>query len=360
MVWLLSCSLYTHAQETGSLIRYRLSLPEKKWALDITLLTIEITRSNFNLPKLSFPKQSFVSPIESFAENGDAYLSAFEVGRKATDQLNLVIRVQPALRPMVSSDFRDFALKKLRKGARGKKSWDYNQIPVAGYTTKSIMAWFYAEYGWEPPEGTKLTSRNLEAYFVKDDVCATLTLTASSFDTDDEKLFYSLVDSVRFVDVSNPASSFDYYKIGLAFSAQKKYSRAAEAFDSALKLEQRQQELDPKQWRDLIMKAAEAHVELSNATAAAEALEYGLSKEPRNTFFLMQLARTYASQGDETKTLEILEKALFYMNQEEPTGKRKFSDGTVEIRLPDLKNDPAFKQLMKNKSFREAVKAMKQ
>jgi hypothetical protein len=185
----------------------------------VTLLAYELTRANFNLAKNYRPKSSFISPIESYAENGDALLSARDGHRKGGDLLYLLIRVMPAPSPLASTDFRDFVLKKIVKGAHDKKYSDYNRIPVASYKTPNLMPWIYNEDGSGQPliPGAKTTSRNLEAYFVKDDVCATLTFKASSFDADEEKFFYSLVDSVTFVDVSNPATSFDYYQMDVCF-----------------------------------------------------------------------------------------------------------------------------------------------
>jgi hypothetical protein len=361
MLWLVSCSYYTTAQELAVPTHYRLAVAGKKWALDTTLLTYEITRANFNQLKNYRPRSSFVSPVESFAENGDARLFAIDGHRKGVDSLYLLIRVLPAPSSLTPTDFRDFVLKKIVKGAHDKKYSDYNQIPVAAYKTTNVMPWVYDEDGSGEPliPGAKPTSRNLEAYFVKDDVCATLTFKASSFDTDEEKVFYSLVDAVRFVDVSNPSTSFDYYQLGRVFHAHKDFKSAAEAFGSALKLEQHQRELNLIRWRHLILDAAEVNEALSNWTAVAEALEYGLSKEPKNTFFLMGLARNYASQGDEAKTLAVLDKSFMYMKQEEGPFKQQESGVTVTWSLPDLTKDPAFKQLMKNKSFREAVKAIK-
>jgi tetratricopeptide (TPR) repeat protein len=358
--WFSSCSHYTTAQELAVPTRYRLAVAEKKWALELTLPTIEITRSNFRLPKQSFPKSSFVSPIESFAENGDALLMTWQASREAIDRHDFTIRVLPAPHSMAPADFRDFVLKKIVKGERDKKYSNHNQIPVAAYKTKSVMASVYDEYGWEPPAGANLSSRNLEAYFVKDDVCATLTLTASTIDADDEALFYSLVDSLRFVDTSNPTTSFDYYQLGRVFHEHKDFKSAAEAFGAALKLEQHQRDLSHIRWRHLILDAAEVNEALSNWTGAAEALEYGLSEEPKNTFFLMELASTYALQGDEARTLAVLGKAFLYMRQENGPFKKQESGATVEWSFPDLSKSAAFKQLMKNKRFREAVRAIEE
>ena len=169
-----------------------------------------------------------------------------------------------------------------------------------------------------------------------------------------------LIDSARFVDVSNPSTSFDYYSIGRTFSAKKDYRRAAENFMSAVKLEKNYQQLDLRHWHDLIMESAEAQVALSDLSAAAEILEYGVTRQPSNTTFLMQLARTYAALGDTPKTLANLKSTFSYMKREkEIFEKTDFAGVMHTMSLPDLTKDPAFKEMMKDKAFRDAVKAIR-
>jgi len=86
-------------------------------------------------------------------------------------------------------------------------------------------------------------------------------------------------------------------------------------------------------------------------------LEYGVSKDPTNTTFLMQLARIYASLHEMNRTLATLEKAFYYLKQEKVVFEKQTSG---QMTLPDLNRDPFFKDFMKDKKFRDAVKAMKE
>jgi hypothetical protein len=74
----------------------------------------------------------------------------------------------------------------------------------------------------------------------------------------------------------------------------------------------------------------------------------------------MELARVYATEVDEVKTLTALERAFLYMRQQEGPLKMQASGATAEWSFPDLSKDAAFKQLMQRKSFRENVKALKE
>ena len=354
IVWLLSSSFNAYGQQPA-LLRYRLSVAERKWALELEIPTVTMPTAK----RTRTTEFAFIDPTESFTKDGNAaVLSAIQPDKNGNELQHLRIIVEPASQSLAPEDFRAFALKKLEKDVRSIKYWDRNHIPMARYTTDSEVDRLYAESGVSMPE-IRLTSRNLEAYLVQNDVWARIRFTANSISEEQERLFYLLIDSARFVDVSNPSTSFDYYSIGRTFSAKKDYRRAAENFISAVKLEKIKQQLGTLHWRDLIMESAEAHVALSDLSAAAEVLEYGVTREPTNTTFLMQLARTYAALRDTQKTLATLKSAFFYMKQEKEIFEKTDLPGVMHsMSLPDLTKDPAFKEMMKDKAFRDAVKAM--
>lgn len=350
LVMALVCSVYGHAQQKGTPTLYRLSLPDKKWAMDVTMLTFDL--SSRPRSKADLPANAFVTPVDLLTDKGEFQLLAFQTRLERTPLSSyLTIRLRPALSKLEPEDFRSFALKEIAKRDTVKSSsikiWEHNEIPIARYT-------MLREYNDGNPPSTRWPAledglRNLTAYFVRDDVWATLTLTAGTFDADEEKLFYSLVDSIRFVDTSFPVTSFDYYNKGRGLYLHKDYRRAIEALSAALSLEQRQIRLKPAALFDLILDLADAYGATGNGAAAKEVLQYGISLDSANTTFHMLLARLYASDGDIDKSLVALERAFFYMKQ----------DKTPGMSLPDLKSDPAFKELMKIARFRDAVKAMK-
>ena len=253
-----------------------------------------------------------------------------------------------------ATDFRSVALKKFPKDARGIKYLDHASIPLARYTTDSSAARLQAEYGIVAVDAAS-TARNLEAFLVKDDVWARIRFTADSISPEEERLFYSVIDSAQFVDISSPANSFDYYSIGRAFSARADYRRAADNFASALKLARIQPQFAAGYLTDLVMKAAEAYVMTSDLPAAIEALEYGVTHDPANETLLMQLARNYARMGNKAKTLATLETAFRLMKKQKEIFEKTSFPGTTShtMSLPDISRDPAFKELMKDKAFRE-------
>lgn len=346
---LVSCASYLQAQQSPTLIHYRLSVAERKWAVDLNLPTVYLAWGR----QPNLPKFSFIEPVEGSDTSGGAKLSTIPVLSKTRKLTEVFVMVLPASQTITADELRTRVLKK--SGAKSIKSWDYNQVPVAAYMTDSPLAELRAKSATPAYLGPEL-QRNLEAYFVKDDIWASVLLVSDSLGAEEEKVFYSLVDSLNFVNVSNPSSSFDYYDVGRSFIAVKNYARAADAFGVALRLERRKQDLDPRHWRDLIMKAAEAYQAMMNSSAAAEALQYGVSKDPANTTLLMLLARTYATQRQIDKTLATLAKCFSYMKQEKILFEKQ-TGGTMSF--PDLGDDPAFKELMRHKSFRDAVKALK-
>lgn len=301
------------------------------------------------------------NPTQSFSQDGEtAWLSASQNRQNVSDLPYLNVIVQSATKTLTAEEFRAFAFKNLTKGAHGEKHLEYNHIPIARYRTELGAT---GSYPGPAPDTVALTmaARNLEAYLVKDDIWVRIRFTARSIRSSGAQLFQAVVDSARFVDVSNPVTSFDYYSVGMTLTAKRAYSRAVENFGVALKLEKERPQLDIEQWRDLVRRTAEAHAALSDLSAAAEVLEYGVTRDPANTDLRMQLARVYASLRDSEKTLAVLSTALPMMRREKEIFERtKFRGATSPIMLlPDLNKDAAFKEMMKDKSFRDAVKALK-
>ncbi|HEY5839122.1 MAG TPA: hypothetical protein VIT19_08810 [Pyrinomonadaceae bacterium] len=304
---------------------------------------------------------AFVDPIESFTKDGEiALLWTLKPSKKSANPAWLTIVLEPAAQGLSPQEFRAFALKKFAKGAYDIKHVEHNGIPLARYTTGSLAAGLYAAHGVSTL-GAKDTARNLEAFLVGGETWARIKLTADSLGAEEERAFYSAVESARFVDTSNPATSFDYYSLGRSFSAKKDFARAAGYLASAITLEQNHAQLNAKHWRDLIMKSAEAYVTTSRLPAAAQVLEYGVTRDPTNETFQMQLARTYASMGDMAKTLATLKTTFQLMKKKKEIFEKTSFPGTTShtMSLPDLNRDPAFKEMMKDKAFREAVKAFK-
>jgi hypothetical protein len=350
---------------------YRLALPDRGWALDIRL-------PGFTLPAAA-PYETrggmaavvlgpLLAPVEEFSEDGRSF--RLRVVRKRNDEPRTSLSLSILLRPIQSSggaaDFRASQLAEMTEGSkevtggeffwegtarvkvsRGSvKTWDYQGVPVASLST--VIERDEQVYNGGTMPRVSSGSKHITAFYVKDGVGVTVTLSGKAIKDDEEKLFYSLLDSVRLADTSSPASSYDYYHRGRLLFLRKDYAAAAAALGEALARERQGRQLDQTSWRDLVAKLADASGAGGDSARAREVLEYGAGEEPSNRFFLMGLARLYASLGDADKTLDALGKAFAAMRRDNPSAS-----------LPDLKNDPAFKRFMQDERFSKAVKEMR-
>jgi tetratricopeptide (TPR) repeat protein len=353
----LAWAFQAFGQKADGQSTYRVSLPDKDWALDIPLAAFNTVDIKDDPAAGADPaKRSFLatsSPLEILSEDGREYrLMVFrKPDKNATSAYaQLQIRLRPAQTGGGAEDFRAFALKELEKKERLKggkaETSEYKQIPVARY--KTLFEHDAGNFVTGPTPTVNYGPRSMAAYFVKDGVWITLTLSASPFDEAEEKLFYSLLDSAKFVDTSAPSSSFDHYNRGRLFFMGKDYQKAVASLAAALDLEQQKRQLNTEQWRDLVGKLADSYGATVDRARAKEVLEYGISNDPENQTFYMALARLYAVNGDLDNTISTLQKAFSLMKKNSP-----------RVPLPDLKYDSAFKRLMTVDKFREAVKDMR-
>ncbi|HEX5704644.1 MAG TPA: tetratricopeptide repeat protein [Pyrinomonadaceae bacterium] len=344
-------------QSIATPTKYRLSVPEKNWALELVLPTIDVSyKSPPNLPT-----PSFVRPVESLTRNRIALLFAVQVRKDRANPGHLFVRVMPGVEGMSADDLRSFTLKKLTHQPRDLKTSQHDQFLVASYKTQNQpLKTVIGTTVTENYLGPRFT-RHLEAYFVRGDVSATVTLTATAFEREDEEQFYSLLHSVQFVDVATPNNSFDYYHVGRSWHFQQEHARALEALETVVRLELAARTLDATLWRNLVTMGAESATALGRLNKAVEFLQLGVHAEPTNTELLMDLARTYARLGDTGKTLATLRTLFPLMKQEKEVFENTKFPGVASssMSLPDISRDPAFKELMKDKSFREAVKDLK-
>lgn len=346
IIVLLGAGLRAQAQQTATPKLYRLAIPDKKWALQLTLPIVD----SYPTSHAALPLGSFVPISETLSENGHYVLMAMQIRTKPDELPFLTVTLSPLAEAQTAVDLRSMVLKKFVRSPTNIKLSERNEIPVARYTTENPPV-ITATVGPTPIRtqvGPK-SFHSLEAYLVKDDVWTRLNFTAASLEKSDEEQFYSLLDSMTFVDVSKPSTSLDYYQLGRVQYLQAKYVQAAETFGMALKLERQQKTLDVRSWRDLIAKTAQTEATRGRMDVAVQVLQYGISEEPANIGFLMNLARVYASMKDTERTIATLRTTFGQIRQA----------GNKKDDLPDLSRDPAFSEMMKDKTFREAVKAMK-
>ena len=249
-----------------------------------------------------------------------------------------------------AADLREFKRKKVAKkdvvDQASVGASEYGQIPLLRYTID------LARIGISEVNAGPSRNKGIEAFFLKDGIAVTIALAATTFTKDDERLFYSIVDSAKFVDNSTPRNSFDYYQEGRALFLQGEYSSAIGPLSRALELEQKNAQLPRADWRTLVLDLANAYGAAGNRSGFEEVMQYGMSHDPTYYRFHFTKARMYAYEGKLDETIASLEKAFIYHKNETQATQ-------IVERLPDPLYEPAFERFRKDDKFRNAVKSMK-
>jgi tetratricopeptide (TPR) repeat protein len=340
------------ARQAEARTPYRLSLPGENWALDIDLTDFNIP---VRVPPPTVAKEKVYAlpsgvPIEEVTDDGSRYqLLAFRKEKEKSDTSfsMLLINFRPAQAAGTAADFRDSHIRNLTKSkslAGGKaKTSEHNGVPVASYKISPV----FLGYSLSPVALIQAGQRTLQAYYVKDGVWVTITLTAGDLGEAEERLFYSLLDSARFVDTSAPSTSFDYYHLGRVLYLSEDYYKAAGPLTMAVALEHRERRLDTASWRDLVAKLIDSLSRSGEVKKSKELMDYAVARDPSYPMFEMALAIYHAHYGDLDKTIEHLEKA--FLNRQ----------NAMFAPLPDPLLHPAFGRFRKDERFKKAVKEMK-
>lgn len=332
---ILTCAPAAFGQGTSERGLHRLSWPDKNWSLDVSLSPFSVT-------------------LEDTLKDDLGYwlFATLNADKRSTPNrlVRLNIRLQAAKFNGGVTEFRDFAVKKLKKsqGIRSEsvKTFEYKQIPAVKYSLENPSTNPYYPYATLPVS----TMRGIEAFFVKDDVWITLVLDGAYLNKQDEALFYAVLDSVKFTDTSTPSSSFDYLFKAKRLIQQKQYAQAAADLNIALGLEQKQRQLDDTHWRNLIALLVDLYTSTGNRARVKELLDYGVGNDPSFPLFHLGLAHHYAALGDMDNTIASLEKAYLHRNNDRRTRGWLWAEPM---------SHPAFASFHKNEKFRKAVKGMK-
>ena len=326
-VCVLACALAAAARQAGGEPTHRLSLPGKEWALDVALPGFTVNED--------------IGPFK------DAALILAH-GTDAGPGQTIEVRLTGSRQAGDAAEFREFNLRTLKKGdalrAESLKKLEYKQIPLLGYREGPRLA-------PQHPFGAVIIRK---AYFVKDDLWASVTSMSMTFDSAQERVFHSVIDSVRFADRSAaPVSSFDYFHRGRPLFKAADYPQAVENYRAALALERKERRLAPDAWRALVEQLANAHAALSDYASAKEVLEYGLAHDPAHFWFSYHLARVYAAAGDADNAVACLEKAAAIHKKAD---RRRLSGGGPP---PDPSQDAVFARLKGTDRFKKAAKALR-
>ncbi|HVF67573.1 MAG TPA: hypothetical protein VM914_07915 [Pyrinomonadaceae bacterium] len=306
---------------------YRLALAQKDWAFDLTVPTPP-------------------SVMDTLGDDRRSRTLFFGYNKNG-EPMSLFIRLAPAPAAGGAAEFRDFAVKRLKDNglAHSFKLSEYNHMPVASYRLDGDMSFggsngSYA-YNLSPP-------RVLAAYMANDGVWAEFYIVKKEIKADDEKFFYSILDSAKVTDTSSPSTSFDFYWKGKPFYLGEDFKKAVEYYGRAFELEQKERRLDTDSWRTLVKELTEAHGATSDLGRARETLELAVLRDPTYPWFHYYLARVHAFRGDIDNAIASLERA--FANKENAGG----SDP-----LPAPLSDSTFKSFWKDEKFRNATRKMK-
>lgn len=347
---LLAAAHAAAARQADAPQTYRLALPDKGWALDLTVPRTgadpAAAGNAADLPPLS------AAPLEYLSDDGREYRLTFtpdlSPGRRK-DLIFLDVALMPAQAAGGAAEFRAFMLKRLSKGGgtvSGLKTWERNQFALARY-----------KFGLEIPGGPLLAGsaalpggemRIAQAFLVKDDLWVTLRLVVREMGGREEGFFNSLLDSLKFTDTSAPSTGFDYYHKGHLLYLRKDYRGAASALAAALELERRERRLDTATWRGLVSNLIDSYGASGDAARAKEVMDYGAQADPAYATFQLALARYYARLGD-------LDNAIAHLEKAAPLPK----EGRFATARYDPAQDPAFDKFRKDERFRKALKALK-
>jgi hypothetical protein len=309
----------------------RLTLPGKDWALDLSL-------------------PGFVKIVDTPESEGRGRLLMAGPADKKKFQM-LMVRLMPARRDGGGREFRDFVLASAKKAGAaeisGVKTFEYGELPLLKYkfNLSSVLGM--------PPNmsgGGMLVgpTHRLTAFLARDGVWVEITHLGGSSGEKEEKAFYAVLDTVKFVDTSAPSTSFDFFHKGQPHYRAGEYRKAVEYYRRALELERQGRRLEAAQWRELVEEAAWAYGSIGDVQAAQAVAEYGLAEEPDHAIFHFIMAVVHASRDDLDATIAALNKA-FLNKARLPPGQR----------LPDPRTYAPFQRFSKDEEFRRATKNMK-
>jgi tetratricopeptide (TPR) repeat protein len=315
------CASAANARQGGGDVR-RISIPGEKWALEVSL-------------------PGFV--VEQDDLRGDGKARRIMAGNMEKGYV-VSIFLDPVPDGKTAAELRDWDATADKRGPlvlTEFKSAEYKQIPTLEYMVREF-------------QGQRVNQKHLNAYIVHGGFWAHVHLSKVEFKPGDEKLFYDIVDSVKFTEGGAAAASvvapaggavMDLLREGSVLFRRGDYKAAAVPYAKALELEKQSPQLSHDLWRVLVDNLTMSYGIPGDLQRAKETAEYGLSKDPDYPLFHYLLANTYAEMGDLDNTILYLKQAF---------ARRK--NVIPGEQMPDPATDGSFKRFMKNEKFLAALK----
>ncbi len=182
----------------------------------------------------------------------------------------------------------------------------------------------------------------------KDDVYTDIHLSQPGGKGGDAAALRALWQSLTIVAAPAP-SSLDHFRTGSVPYLLGKFSLAIPHYEQALVLEQANPILDRPLWQLLIHNLGTAYSRTGNFGRAEATFDYGLSKDPANSMWHYELARTYAGMNDRDKMMQSLDTAFLHHRHRQ-------SDEP----LPDPRQDASFNRFLSDPVFRRLAESLMQ
>jgi tetratricopeptide (TPR) repeat protein len=307
-------------QDGGGDVR-RISIPGESWSMEVRLPGFGEAQDDL---RPDGKGRRIMAGIEEKGYVVSIFLEPIPDGKSATElrDLDASGQMKSPLKPTDS------------------KSADYKGIPTFEYIIKEFR-------------GQQVNQKHFNAYLVYEGFWAHIHLSKMLFEPGDDKLFYAIVDSAKFVKGGAPAAArgpakgpvADLLGEGSRHFMRGEYAQAVGPYSRALELEKQNPTLPSALWHVLVDNLTMSYGISGDLKRAKETAEYGLSKDPDYPLFHYLLANTYAEMDD-------LDNAILYLKQ--AFARRK--NVLPGERMPDPATDDSFRRFMKNEKFLAALK----
>jgi tetratricopeptide (TPR) repeat protein len=316
------CAAAVPARQAGGGDVRRISLPGESWGMEVTLPGFEVVQDDLR---------------------GDGKGRRIMAGNEGRGYV-VSIFLEPVPDNKTAAELRDWDASGHKKSPLKPtdfRSAEYRQIPTLEYVIREF-------------QGHRVNQKHLNAYIVHRGFWAHIHLSKVEFKDGDEKLFYEIVDSVKFTGGGVAAAAgelraagpvTDLMREASALFKRGDYKAAVAPYARALELERQSPQLSRDLWRVLVDNLTMSYGISGDLRRAKETAEYGLSKDPDYPLFHYLLANTYAEMGDLDNTILYLKQAF--------ARRRNVIAGE---QLPDPRTDDSFKRFMTNEKFLTALK----
>ena len=313
------CASAASARQGSGDVR-RMSIPGEKWGLEVTLPGFVIEQDEL---RGDGKARRIMATNEAKGYVVSIFLDPVPDGKTATE-----------LRDWDASGYKNAPLK-----PTDFKSAEYKQIPTLEYMIREF-------------QGHQVNQKHLNAYIVHGGFWAHVHLSKVDFKAGDEKLFYDIVDSVKFNESGGTAATapaggaiMDLLREGSVLFRRGDYKAAVVPYAKALEMEKQKPQLSRDFWHVLVDNLTMSYGISGDLKRAKETVEYGISKDPDYPLFYYLLANTYAEMDDLDNTILYLKQAF---------ARRK--NVIPGEQMPDPATDDSFKRFMKNEKFLAALK----